>query len=226
MKFKQYLTEAKINDGEEAIDFIKKNCKPYLNDWKKSGTWRSSPYNALYSGRKSKDSFGSEDIIIKNVRKNRKPKDTSIMKHNYYDLKFEEKFGLKLRSETVFCVSDTRFAKVYGKPYYIFPIGKYEIYWSPYISDMTMDMTFFYIPGYVDFDAPLKEIEHEIMTVSDNSYVRLLKDINKDFSRYKKGDLAGAIKSKNEVMLHTKKVILVQVDDYYTELINNMIEEY
>jgi hypothetical protein len=77
----------------------------------------------LFSGRKSE-----KDFLMKDVRKDRIPKDTSQMKHIYYDLKFEEKFGIPLRSQTIFCTSNFITAKVYGNAYYIFPIDKYEIY--------------------------------------------------------------------------------------------------
>jgi hypothetical protein len=32
MKFKKYINEVTIRDGSEAIEFIEKNCKPYLKD--------------------------------------------------------------------------------------------------------------------------------------------------------------------------------------------------
>jgi hypothetical protein len=37
-------------------------------------------------------------------------------------------FGVELRSEAIFCTSNIKDAEYYGDPYYIFPIGKYEIY--------------------------------------------------------------------------------------------------
>jgi hypothetical protein len=32
VRFKKYINEVTIKDGPEAIEFIKKNCKPYLKD--------------------------------------------------------------------------------------------------------------------------------------------------------------------------------------------------
>jgi hypothetical protein len=39
---------------------------------------------------------------LKNIRKNRKPLDTPLQIHNYWNNLFQKKFGWKVRSEGVF----------------------------------------------------------------------------------------------------------------------------
>jgi predicted S18 family serine protease len=57
---------------------------------------------------------------------------------------------------------------------------------------------------------------------TDNGYT----DYIKIMKSYKKGNLKGAILSWNEIMIDTKEVILIENNDYYYELIMNMMESY
>jgi len=125
MRFKQYLTED-VKTKEEILDIIEKDCKPFLADWRKLKTDKF-----ILSGR--------SDVVYfkkKQVRKNRKPMDTPLNMHLLMDDWFYEKFGIRSRSNAVFCSFDETTASVYGYAFLIFPIGKYKAVSSKIIEDL------------------------------------------------------------------------------------------
>jgi hypothetical protein len=71
MKFYNYLNEENI---DEIISLIKRDCQPFLKDWRKTGN------DFLYTGKKIK-----KDFIKKKVRKDRKPKDMPEETHKIID---------------------------------------------------------------------------------------------------------------------------------------------
>lgn len=123
MRLINYLNEA--IDIESRFDLIERNCKPFLRDLSRVD------YGVLYSGRQSREIF-----IERDVRKNRKPKDMDLKIHGWVDDWFYKKFGIRARSNSLFCTSEINVALTYGTPYIICPIGKYEIIWSPEIRDL------------------------------------------------------------------------------------------
>jgi len=125
MRFKQYLTEGSLTQ-KEILDIIEKDCKPFLTDWRKLKT-----DDFLLSGRKNKDRFSK-----KQVRKNREPLNTPLSIHNLMDDWFYKKFGIRSRSNAVFCSFDEKTADSYGYTFLIFPIGKYKAVSSKIIEDL------------------------------------------------------------------------------------------
>jgi len=125
MRFKQYLNEASP-PKEEILALIKKDCKPFLADWRKLKT-----DDFLLSGRNDKTFFTK-----KQVRKDRKPLDTLLDMHKIIDDWFYKKFGVKSRSNAVFCSFDIIITSGYGTPYLVFPIGKYKAVSSKNIKDL------------------------------------------------------------------------------------------
>jgi len=123
--FADYLNE-KITDTEEIIYLIKKDCKPFLKDWQ-------TKYNKkfLFSARKNK----TVDFAKNRVRKDRVPRDTPVEAHNWLDNYFKKKFGIKFRSNSLFCSFDRDTISTYGMLYYIFPIGNYKMLSSSLIVD-------------------------------------------------------------------------------------------
>ena len=107
------------------ISSIKKDCKPFL---------KANPTNFLFSGRKSSKTF-----MKKKIRTNRRPLDTQEFVHDYIDSIFKKKFGVNLRSESMFC-KDSSNVDDYGEAYYVYPIGKYNLYYSRYITDLYMNL--------------------------------------------------------------------------------------
>lgn len=109
---------------------------------------------------------------IKQTRKDRKPKNLELHIHQLADKIFYEKFGIKFRSQSVFCTGDIFSAKKYGYVAIIKPIGKYEVCWSPHCHDFI-------------------EIEESPLSVPD-----FIED-----KCYQIGNLETALKSGNEIML-------------------------
>jgi len=193
MKFKSYITES-INDPVEISYLIKRDCEPYLKQLNGSNF---SGYSLLRSGRQDSGYFKKVS-----VRVDRKPKDTPIDIHNWLDEWFYKKFGIKARSNTMFCTSSISLAGRYGSAiYYIFPMGNFEIIWSDIVNDM-------YTP---------------VMNRGLDAYITYFLDHYG--KKYKKGDLQGALKSKSEIMLHCKEYYILDDDGYNTEIILKAISE-
>ncbi|MFW6046279.1 MAG: hypothetical protein ACOCP4_00550 [Candidatus Woesearchaeota archaeon] len=111
-KFYKYINE-KNNLDDFDLEEFKNNCYPFLQLLKKNN------YHFLYSGRKS-----NEHLFKKQVRKNRRPKDTPLKLHNLLDKAFKDEFGVKARSESLFVHTSHIRTHMYGNTYYTFPVGK------------------------------------------------------------------------------------------------------
>jgi hypothetical protein len=189
-KFIKYLNE----DTEEALQILERDCKPFLDAVKK----RDMPF--LYSGRKKKFKWFKGE-----VRKNRTPKDTPVEVHNLVDDAFQMKFGKRLRSNCLFTTLSKYHAYNYGTVYYIFPIGKYEIFWHPKVVDLyeTMDS---YYNGYLE-DNSGKEIIDISKDLTPNDKELFLTYLTKPIADLVKG-YTTKIPSKlvkSEIMLDTKE---------------------
>lgn len=151
MRFKNYITESDINI-EEIQSIIEKDCKPFIDDWK-----RLNISKWLMSGRTVSTQFKKFS-----VRTDRKPKDTPIDIHNMVDDWFYKKFGIKARSNVVFVTFDPDLTEDFGELYLIFPIGQYKVISSASVVDlyMTIEDAMYDIMGS-DFN---------IKTWSDKSY--------------------------------------------------------
>lgn len=127
MKIYEILHENKSTD--RVIDFIRKNCQPFL------AANKSSLLNGqyLYTGTKRWDSR----VFKSPVPTNRKPRDTSILIHNLFDHYFKQHFGIPYRSNALFTTTQSSVAEQYGNVYAVFPIGNYKILTSPIIEDLT-----------------------------------------------------------------------------------------
>ena len=126
-KFYNYINENifKVIDTQQIIN----DCMPFIQDLYKN------KYPFIYSGRKSNDI-----IFKKSIRKNRKPMDTPEQIHNKLDDKFQQKFGIRPRSGSLFtkAFNDVGF---YGNPFYVFPVGRnYRYIWSEDVSDLFVDL--------------------------------------------------------------------------------------
>jgi len=133
-KLNKYLTESEediLKNGPVLWNILKKECKYFINEYKKTGLagkiW-------FYRGSEKKlPKIGIDKI---KVRKNRRPRDTPQEIHEMIDSAFKDAFGWYVRSEGVFTISYKSSAKVYGTPYLFFPVGKYKYVWSTNIEDI------------------------------------------------------------------------------------------
>jgi hypothetical protein len=178
MRFINFINES--TDISEVANLIKKDCKPFLKVWKNLDLLPLID-SFIYSGRKGQ----SEVFIKKKVRKDRNPLNSGQYIHEILDELFFERFEIKARSQSLFVTSKYSEASNYGTPYVIFPIGKFNTIWSSLISDLYMHMGIF-------SHTERKELTRE--DFKNQIDERLI-------SKYKKGNLTGAIKSGNEIML-------------------------
>lgn len=192
MRYIQYLNEdTDQNTKEELHDIlivIYKRCKPFINDLINQG-WNKND-DLLISGRNSRD-----PIIYKDIRKDRRPKNTAPIRSAVYDEIFNELFHIRFRSNAIFCSGDLHQANGYGNnTYLIFPFGKYNIIWSNKVRDMYDNMYIMKIESEYDYNyGSSKELTQDI-----KSFIK---------SAYNQGEIVKALRSENEIMLHTKEYI-------------------
>jgi len=128
MKFTNYLSEEGEpifqKDLEKILDFVRKNCKPYL---KEMGNV------LLYRGISAWESL-DHSIKKSSWIKNRIPMSTSKKVHDALNKKFKVMFGWPVRNG-VFASSHDR-AWAYGRGYIFFPIGNYKYCWSRKVGDL------------------------------------------------------------------------------------------
>lgn len=187
MEFYKWLNENWRDDQIKEI--LSNDCRPFLNDLKKCNN------KFLYSGRKKIQNF-----YTSKVRKNRTPKNTPKELHEQLDNAFNDIFGIKARSQTLFCATKYT-ASRYGDPFYIFPIDKYEVIWSNKVEDL-----------YIDNVLDLKDQNFE--------YVKNWVEEN-----YQKGNLCKAIESGNEVMVYCDKYLAINTEAYNEESMTKLIKE-
>jgi len=229
MKLKRYLTESK--SIIDVIKLLEDYCQPFIKDLMATGL----THKFLYSGRRE----SGKDIFKKSVRINRKPLDTPIVVHNKLDELFKKKFGVALRSSSVFVTPNYMLATEYGNDaYMIFPIGKYSIYWSEKISDLYDHINDRWITLYTSNKKPIYNnlmlylsdpmstgLSEEELTDPKNKKI-IKSELNKIINTYKKNDLKGLFSvsnSRREAMLVCKEYFMVNIS--YRSDLNKYFEK-
>lgn len=131
MKFRQYLKEDSEKREKDILGKIYRDCKKYLSDIK----YDVETYK-LFRGINS-----TKLLVKKNVRKNRKPKDTPIAWQKVIDEVFK-KHNLPLRSQSIFVTNSMSVASEYGEVYDIFPIGNYRVSYNTKYPDLWADFLY------------------------------------------------------------------------------------
>ena len=129
--FKQFLVEfgnSGAVSAEEAAELINTRCSHF-----KSLVGNLSE-NLLYRGMRV---YYGADAVVKGVRTKRRPLTTHDAIHKAADEFFDEKFGVKFRSQAIFAVGDAGVASGYGDVYAVFPFDEVKICWSELVNDMT-----------------------------------------------------------------------------------------
>lgn len=121
-------------DFNEIIEMLENECKEFLDEVKQSKV------GPIFRGAKNVDDTYTKGIGVKGSRIDRQPLDTRRDVSEILDICFEEKFGVKLRSNGVFASRLPTVASDYGRPYLFFPIGDYKYYWSPDVKDLYGDI--------------------------------------------------------------------------------------
>jgi hypothetical protein len=245
MRYKKFLKEDIYNphasDLYNGVLTVYKHCKPFISDLVKGNyNYLTKSEDLLYSGRNE-----SLSVISKEVRKDRKPTDMDHDLHSFYDMIFYKTFGIKSRSNSIFCSGNLHVAGGYGlNVYIIFPAGKYQSLWSDEIKDLynnpyTDQIITKYQSKYNDYrqdilsksddlKKELKLLPWNILNISNTNPIKqkLFKELYKEFNKeimstYHKNDIINGIKSNKEIMLTCKYYIGLKYNDY-----NRVIKQY
>ncbi len=203
-KFTNYLSENMTATPDDIRETLTANCLPFIKSLKRCPSYPQM----LYSGRTE------NKVIIKNkVRQDRRPKDTPIEIHKAFDNRLHKEFGIKARSQCIFTTVNLSLADFYGISYAVFPVGRFEVIWSPQIPDLYGDILDFLnrpenshmLSSDLRYDLSL---EKELKYLDGYLMDELVNFIENKFPMkkiYKKGDLCQALNYDNEVMIHCKE---------------------
>lgn len=117
------------NNFENILNIIEKDCKPYLDIL-------SNESKLLFKGTNHAEDFIDDGIYLKNVRKDRKPKDTKNDINEYISKLFLNKFNESIREIGTFTTKNPGVARDYGNEYIFIPIGEFYYYHNPEIEDL------------------------------------------------------------------------------------------
>jgi hypothetical protein len=131
--------KADVDDLSDVFDRIERDCPKFLSELRDT----YSDYTQLiFRGVKT----GSEypPYLRKKVRKNRISIDIGESVTNEIDDQLENKFGVRLRTESSFTSKSYHFADKFSdaipnsttRPYIFFPIGDYRYFWNTKIIDL------------------------------------------------------------------------------------------
>lgn len=209
MKLKQYLTEAPTPEAEIESKLLN-DCMPFINEY------RATNSENMFLRGANKTPTTIDKLTI---RKNRLPKDTIPDVHDLMNKIFKKEFGIKLRSESLFVTSDAKDADRFGNVSIVVPIGKYDIYWSPKVDDLTNK-----IPKYTTTNV----LSSKYFKQSNKQQQATLKQVEKLFIKnvipsYRKGDLPHALSTGNEIMLVCKQVYVINMD--YDNLVQDILDD-
>lgn len=200
MRYISFLNEN--NELEEIVKILHDNCSQYR---KESNNFQYLLYRGVSSSK-----YHSKKYDIKETKRDRKPSDTPLNIHNTFNEMLKKKFGWYGRSEHVlFCFGIYEYAESYGKVFNVFPFDGYKYIWSPKVKDFFQDLNeliSFNTGKFVAFKDKMEQYynkNEEQMKIILNNYIK----------EYQSTNLKRAIQMNNEIMLYTKKALIV---DYFT----------
>lgn len=208
--FKQYLIEDS-EDLDKMIEKIKTECSEFIS--------KTTQRDSLYRGMEEEDNF----ISYHSIRTDRKPRNTPKAVHDVIDSYFEKRFNLKYRSSSVFCSQTLSSVRVYGKPYFVFPVNGYKICASNIVRDLwniisSTDHLIFSLAYIHPFNKSVK-----ILNKDDESFYFKIEDklkykFNNDLTDYtiSKKDINRFDKLNIEILDHLKyreSKILAEFDE-------------
>ena len=207
MKIKELFEATPNNALDEFVKLVMRDCQPFLK-------LKTQPlYRGLSEARKQKILGGF--AIKDDVRIDRKPRDSNPYLHNAMNRALKKKYGVPVRSESLFCAYSKAVAMAYSDdmPYLIFPIGETKLIWSPYIIDPFAELQ--EVWGSAENSTLLSwiekiTVENELHPRDDENDRRAVIEILFDEygdELYADGSSKDAQNSKNEIM--------VLCDSYY-----------
>jgi hypothetical protein len=173
--FKQFLTEAETKD---LVQYLRKNCLSAVRDIIKAKKflWRGMNPKLGYEKFKAHDQ--EIEVAFGQPRDDRRPTDTPAWAHAIIDKYFEEKFSQALRSTSTFVFNNKAPAQTYGVPHIIIPIGKYSLYWSKSVGDLTTDL----FPDFGDRkDTGLAGGEHYWVETKNIELDKVTREMEKEY---------------------------------------------
>lgn len=174
------MTGHKFNAPQAAdiFDILKKNCNPWITVSK----WRP-----IYRGSKMINPY--DDFVKIPVRPDKQDPDIPSTIQIKFDSLLKDKGHAALLSNSVHVTGDVNDAKMYGRVFVIFPIGEYQISWSPNVRGL---MGALYRDG-----KQINKVENLTPTYLDD-------------------DLPAAIKSGNEILIKCNEYYKVDLDLWQT----------
>jgi hypothetical protein len=181
---------------ETIIRILRTDCAPFL-----SAIGHNIYKHGLYRGIEAKlGEFSKQAVPV-----GRKPVDTPSDMHEAADDWFAKKFGVRYRSNAVFCTGSKEAAEEYGYLYAVFPIGAYSFCYSPIVNDLTAELELGEYRNTKGKNLPVAKLVPKVL----------------DQSRYIHGTTAGiinAINSGHEVMVHCANYYAIDLGDDPTRL--------
>ena len=198
--FKNFLRESSLDNSDdisasEAAEMISTRCvewKKYVGDIKK---------NLIYRGMRV---HFAPDFVVKYPRSARRPLTTDKNIHAFADKYFDQKFGKKFRSTSVFAVRDIGMAKFYGDVYAIFPLDRVSFAWSEEVQDFTLSSEKFKNKTVGTFEVTHSVTEAEIFSFMDGLKYHCNDDSLKEIY------FKGREYSEFEVMIHCDEYLAIR----------------
>lgn len=150
--------------ADRVSPIIHKECAKWINE--------AGPSNFVYRGAGK----WPYPVSLRDVRKDRKPKDTQLNRHAIFNQMIEEVGGTADRTNSAFVVGSPRIAREYGTVHVVFPVGDYTYTWSPRFNDWTTDFHFTEMAEFVEVTPYMIETIRDAMQDRIVSIQRELQD--------------------------------------------------
>lgn len=202
MKLSNLLSTPKNRAAiEEFIHKVVEECRPFLVEKRIAG-------NLLFRGINAT----SPILYDKPIRSDRKPKHTPSIISDKVDDYFEQQFGIRFRSNSIFCTANISTASVYGKVYAVYPVGEFKYLWSDKVEDL-----------FLELESILNRHELRIAKLRDPEWVdqhsqeieEKLKNFKVAIAKldYKNNELKRALHSGNEIMITGNTYHAINIKD-------------
>lgn len=189
--------------AEKTAEFIQKNCQPWLFE---------SQGGIVYRGIKYKSE--TMPVFVRKIRTNRRPKDSSKIVNNTFNVLIDIAGGEATRNNSMFVSGSNAMARIYGHPYVVFPIGDFHYTWSPVFKDWFQDL----MTGDWN-ESPKKSLKRlmkpEFSTKKYSNWGNIMTDPDSyDFSKVRQAitpnqNLPEAIESNKEIMINADKALYI-----------------
>jgi len=181
MRLTGFITEmARNTDPYPILVELYKVSFPFIKEYIKASGNINMKSDVLWSGRTTNLTHK-----IRNIRSNRYPKDSPEEFHSFVDDAFNNEFGVRYRSNSVFVTGNRNVADDYGDHVFgIFPTGtNYSYAWSENITDMFSELSesgnYPYIGEDVDYVARDLIDDDEVV---EDAYERVSSQADEDIN--------------------------------------------